>query len=104
MIARGKRRAPRGASPLVSRNQLKGALKVRNTIAIISLFQSFTIITRFTQGRRASRLPLAIVFRAFGAAKTDPTFRAFGAAKSDPTFGAFGAAKTDPTLRQSYPT
>src|ERR1700754_469637 len=30
MTARGKRRATRGASPLVSRYQLKRALKVRN--------------------------------------------------------------------------
>src|SRR5215211_7474127 len=69
IIARGKRRAPRGASPLVSRNQPRGALKVRNMMAIISLFQSFTNHYALTQGRRAARLPLAIIFRAFGAAK-----------------------------------
>jgi len=51
MIARGKREA---RSPLVTGNQLKGALKVRNIIAIITLFQSFTVVYAWTQGRRAS--------------------------------------------------
>ena len=44
----------RSASPLVIGNQLKRALKVRNTIAIITLFQSFTVVYAWIQGRRAS--------------------------------------------------
>jgi hypothetical protein len=44
----------RSASPLVFRNQLKRALKVRNIIAVITLFQSFTVGNAWTQGRRAS--------------------------------------------------
>ena len=47
----------RSASPLVSRNQLRGALKVRNMMAIISLFQSFTIITLLPRGKREARRP-----------------------------------------------
>ncbi len=93
----------RSASPLVIGNQLKRALKVRNIFAIIALFQSFTVVYAWTQGRRASlcsalargprgdaslcsalargprgdaprsarRLPLAIIFRAFGAPQTN---------------------------------
>ena len=44
---------------------------MRNIFAIIALFQSFTVVYAWTQGRRASRLPLAIIFRAFGAPHTD---------------------------------
>jgi hypothetical protein len=43
-------------------------------LLFITLFQSFTVITFFIQGRRArfaSHLPLAFIFRAFGAARTD---------------------------------
>src|ERR1043166_9511317 len=93
MKARGKREAQRNASPLVTKKYLNRALKVRNTTSIIPLFQSFTAIARVYQGRRASRcsalaagfhisrlwrfisdaphvvrrLPLAFIFRAFGA-------------------------------------
>ena len=47
MKARGKREARR---PWLAATKSRGALKVRNMIAIISLFQSFTIITLFTWG------------------------------------------------------
>ncbi len=64
----------RSASPLVIGNQLKRALEVRNIFAIIALFQSFTVVYAWTRGdapRSARRLPLAIIFRAFGAPQTD---------------------------------
>ncbi|HEV8189259.1 MAG TPA: hypothetical protein VGP83_16010 [Pyrinomonadaceae bacterium] len=71
MIARGKRRAQRGASPLVSNNQLQRALKVRNIIAGYSaLSELHGPIYGFPRGdapRFAQRLPLAIIFRAVGA-------------------------------------
>ena len=77
MIARGKREARR---PLVTGNQVKRALKVRNIIAIITLFQSFMVVYVWTRGdapRSARRLPLAIIFRAVGAASDRiPTFEA----------------------------
>jgi hypothetical protein len=43
------------------------ALKGRNTAFRISAFQAFALLWCVNQGRRASRLPLAIIFRAFGA-------------------------------------
>ena len=55
--ARGKRVAKRGASPLVIAGPR--GLKGRN----MQVFRPF----RAGQGRRASRLPLAFIFRAFGA-------------------------------------
>jgi hypothetical protein len=70
MIARGKRRAERGASPLGPRVTYREALKERNNRDDISHFQcSFQLIPE-NQGRRASRLALAIIFRAVGAAPT----------------------------------
>ena len=65
MIARGKREARR---PWLEKNKFIRALKVRNIYSALSeLHGKFY----FTQGRRARvarRLPLAIIFRAFGAA------------------------------------
>ena len=57
------------------------------------LFRSFRACGHdaFTQGRRASlarRLPLAIIFRAFGAVRTESIFRAFGAARTESDFKA----------------
>src|ERR1051325_7449103 len=68
MKARGKREAKRSASPLVTRNNLNRALKVRNINRnLFRSFRSSTFIAFAYQGRRASRLPLAFIFRAFGA-------------------------------------
>src|ERR1041384_2393495 len=65
----------RSASPLVTGMKLKRALKVRNIIVIIALFQSFTVViytlSRGDALRCAQRLPLAVIFRAFGALQTD---------------------------------
>ena len=47
---------------------------MRNIIVTITLFQSFTTVYVRAQGRRASRLPLAIIFRAFGAPETVSDF------------------------------
>ena len=60
---------------------------MRNITAVISLFQSFTIITLSTRGDAphvVRRLPLAFIFRAFGAGLCSALaltfiFRAFGA-------------------------
>ena len=68
MIARGKRRAERGASPLGPRVNNREALKERNNSDDISHFQCSLQLVSDNQGRRASRLPLAIIFRAVGAA------------------------------------
>ncbi len=77
MIARGKRRAERGASPLDPRVNDLEALKERNNRDDISHFQCSLQLIPGIQGRRASRLPLAIIFRAVGAAPDRiPTFRA----------------------------
>ena len=49
---------------------LKGALKVRNSDLIIPLFQSFMVKLRLTRGdvpHVVRHLPLAVIFRAFGA-------------------------------------
>jgi hypothetical protein len=51
MIARGKREARR---PWIEEKIKERALKVRNIIAIITLFQSFTVVYAWIQGRRAS--------------------------------------------------
>ncbi len=66
MIARGKRRATRGASPLDPRVNDLEALKERNNRDDISHFQCSLQLIPGNQGRRASRLPLAIIFRAVG--------------------------------------
>jgi len=71
MKARGKRRAERGASPLVPYLNNGEALKERNNNDDISHFQCSLQLLLTTQGRRASRLPLAIIFRAVGAARPD---------------------------------
>jgi len=57
----------RSASPLVSTHRLVPALKGRNTVCCISAFQASIARAVVNQGRRASRLPLAVIFRAFGA-------------------------------------
>jgi hypothetical protein len=70
----GKRRAQRGASPLVSEYKLTRALKVRNIIADYSALSELHAHCAFTRGdalRDAQRLPLAIIFRAFGALQTE---------------------------------
>ena len=75
MVARGKRRAERGASPLGKRHNGCGALKERNKGDDISHFQcSLQLILTYPGATRfalLSALPLATVFRAFGAAQTD---------------------------------
>jgi len=61
----------RSASPLVTYNQNVSALKGRNLVGVISAFQASIAYGPDHQGRRASlrsRLPLAIIFRAVGAA------------------------------------
>jgi hypothetical protein len=75
--AGGPRRPSRAASPLDPRVNDHEALKERNNRDDISHFQcSLQLIPR-NQGRRASRLPLAIIFRAVGAAPNRiPTFSA----------------------------
>ncbi len=68
MITRGKRRAERGASPLDPCVNDLEALKERNNRDDISHFQCSLQLIPSNQGQRASRLPLAIIFRAVGAA------------------------------------
>ena len=71
MIARGKREARR---PWSIRHPLKRALKARNKMAIISLFQSFIAVPPFIQGRHTSLcsvLAPGFISRAFGAAQID---------------------------------
>src|SRR5689334_14778776 len=74
--------------PWIENPKSRQALKERNTRSDISHFQcsiqNLFWLTRGDALRSAQRLPLAILFRAFGAA----LFRAFGAA----LFRAFGAA------------
>ena len=71
MIARGKRRAKRSASPLERKQNDREALKERNKTKDISHFQcsvlNFAASTRGDALRCAPRLPLAIIFRAVGA-------------------------------------
>jgi hypothetical protein len=66
--------AAKRVAPGLQRIFLKRALKVRNINLIIPLFQSFNAICARYQGRRAShvrRLPLAFIFRAFGADESE---------------------------------
>ncbi|HSE18694.1 MAG TPA: hypothetical protein VLB46_16680, partial [Pyrinomonadaceae bacterium] len=56
----------RSASPWVTREHPERGLKGRNTQAITPL-QGWNVLIVCYQGRRASRLPLAIIFRAVGA-------------------------------------
>jgi hypothetical protein len=67
ITARGKRKAKRSASPLGERIKSRVALKGRNIRDGISAFQALTLSGYRNQGRRASRLPLAFIFRAVGA-------------------------------------
>ena len=67
MKARGKREAKRSASPLVRNDKSYAALKGRNLADVISAFQASNACGPGNQGRRASRLPLAFIFRAVGA-------------------------------------
>src|SRR5262249_29990893 len=70
MIARGKREAQRNASPLVRRNNLKRALKVRNinvNYSALSELHGHCALTRGDAPHVVRRLPLAFIFRAFGA-------------------------------------
>ena len=63
MTAGGKREARR---PWITESKGSVALKGRNTCDI-SAFQASSARAYRNQGRRASRLPLAIIFRAVGA-------------------------------------
>ena len=58
----------RSASPLGPCVNNREALKERNNRDDISHLQCSLQLIPDNQGRRASRLPLAIIFRAFGAA------------------------------------
>jgi hypothetical protein len=65
-----------GACPWSAKTN-QGALKVRNIVDVIPLFQSSMVHDGFFQGRRTSLrsvLPLAIIFRAFGAARSKEKF------------------------------
>ena len=72
MKAGAKRRAERVASPLVSINEIEeGTGKCEIGSLVIPLLQSLTLFTSLPRDdapRVARRLPLAIIFRAFGAA------------------------------------
>ena len=61
--SQGQVRSEASTSPLVANSIFDSALKGRN----ISAFQALIFLSGLNQGRRASRLPLAIIFRAFGA-------------------------------------
>jgi len=71
MKARGKREAQRNASPLVrGHNFLKRALKVRNinlNYFALSELTGHCGLTRGDAPHVVRRLPLAFIFRAFGA-------------------------------------
>ena len=67
MKARGKREARR---PWIVPKRERRGLKGRNTAASIAAFQALNAFWYLTRGdalRFASRLPLAFIFRAFGA-------------------------------------
>jgi len=74
MTARGKREAKRSASPLDHNHNHCEALKERNNVTMLSrTFSALSILFLPTRGnalRSAQRLPLAIIFRAFGAPQT----------------------------------
>jgi hypothetical protein len=70
MIARGKREARR---PWFKYHKACEGLKDRNTHHVLRPFQGSAEFLFFYQGRRASlrsRLPLAIIFRAVGAVRS----------------------------------
>ena len=75
MKARGKREAKRSASPLDSQIIFEESTEsAKYHCWLLRSFQSFTVLMFIIQGRRArfaSHLPLAFIFRAFGAARTD---------------------------------
>ena len=56
----------RSASPWVATSTRNQGLKGRNTQGITP-FQGWNVLIVCYQGRRASRLPLALIFRAVGA-------------------------------------
>jgi hypothetical protein len=68
MIARGKRKRAAPGEGVTLLRALKGRQREFQTLnAHVSPFQGCMILMVFTQGRRASRLPLATICRAFGA-------------------------------------
>ena len=130
MKARGKREAQRNASPLVTRNNFEQSTEsAKYKCQLFRSYRASRPSRTYDQGRRASRcsalprlsysapsaLPLAFIFRAFGAAPwlsysapsalpwlsySAPSalslafiFRAFGAA-SPYIFRAFGAGRS----------
>ena len=106
MKARGKREAERSASPLVRDKQSGPALKARNTHDI-SAFQAYLLVHITTRGdvpRVARHLPLAFIFRAFGALRLFVQDHRMLSTDQVAT-----APCTDPiqvrlrTLRQNYP-
>ena len=64
MIARGKREA---RPPWKIIKKVGQGLKGRNNERRIAPLQGWVLIQKFLPGRRAPHLPLAIIFRAFGA-------------------------------------
>src|ERR1051326_4039752 len=97
MKARGKREAQRNASPLVTRNNFEQSTEsAKYKCQLFRSYRASRPSRTYDQGRRASRcsalapgfhiprlrrLPLAFIFRAFGAA-SPYIFRAFGAGRS----------------------
>ena len=67
MIARGKREAKRSASRLVTDDQTRSSPERAKFVGVIPAFQASIACAVNYQGRRASRLPLAFISRAFGA-------------------------------------
>ena len=65
MIARGKREARRPWTNFPKKQTSPERAELRRLF--ITAFQAFNRYFYMDQGRRASRLPLAIIFRAFGA-------------------------------------
>ena len=72
MIARGKRRAPRGASPLVSRNQIEKSTESAKYDGDYFALSELHNVLRFLPRGDALRLPLAIIFCALGAIQVVP--------------------------------
>ena len=104
MKARGKRERSEARRPWIS-FQKKQPSPERAEIQrlFITALQALNFYFYMDQGRRASRLPLAIIFRAFGANAIN---HAFGANEINHAFGAneinhaFGANKINPRLRR----
>jgi hypothetical protein len=72
IAARGKREAKQSASPLVVKSTRRRGLKGRNSISPFSgLIGFLKFATKGDALRFASRLPLAFIFRAVGAAIND---------------------------------